>query len=130
MWYILILITYKVITIAFADFNILTVIILNMAFFILYFIIYYLMQNLYTVPVIGGARSSIVGWGTMLQARRSRVRVPKRWIFFSWPNPYSRTMALGSTQPLTDMSIGNLPGGKGQLVHKADNLTAIYEPIV
>jgi hypothetical protein len=29
------------------------------------------------------------------------------WIFFSWPNPSSRTMALGSTQPLTEMSTGN-----------------------
>jgi hypothetical protein len=28
-----------------------------------------------------GARSSGVGWGTMLQAGRSRVRVPMRWIF-------------------------------------------------
>jgi hypothetical protein len=25
--------------------------------------------------------SSVVGWGTMLQAGRSRVRVPMRWIF-------------------------------------------------
>jgi hypothetical protein len=33
--------------------------------------------------------------------------------FFSWPNPSSRTMALGSTQPLTEMSTRNLPGGKG-----------------
>jgi hypothetical protein len=30
-----------------------------------------------------GARGSVVGWGTMLQAGRSRVRVPMRWIFFS-----------------------------------------------
>jgi hypothetical protein len=29
------------------------------------------------------------------------------WIFFNWPNPSSRTMALGSTQPLTEMSTGN-----------------------
>jgi hypothetical protein len=28
-----------------------------------------------------GARGSVVGWGTMLQARRSRARVPMRWIF-------------------------------------------------
>jgi hypothetical protein len=28
-----------------------------------------------------GARGSVVGWGTMLQAGRSRVRVPMRWIF-------------------------------------------------
>jgi hypothetical protein len=39
-------------------------------------------------------------------------------------------MALESTQPLTDMSIGNLPGGKGLPARKADNITAICEPIV
>jgi hypothetical protein len=48
----------------------------------------------------------------MLQAGRSRVRVPMRWIFFfNLPNPSSHTMALGSTQPLTEMSTRNLPGG-------------------
>jgi hypothetical protein len=39
-------------------------------------------------------------------------------------------MALGSTQPLTEMSTRNLPGGKGRPARKADNLTAIFEPIV
>jgi hypothetical protein len=39
-------------------------------------------------------------------------------------------MALGSTQPLTEMSTRNIPGGKGRPVFKADNLTAICEPIV
>jgi hypothetical protein len=38
-------------------------------------------------------------------------------------------MALGSTQPLTEMSIRNLPGGKGRPARKADKLTAICEPI-
>jgi hypothetical protein len=38
-------------------------------------------------------------------------------------------MGLGSTQPLTEMSTRNLPGGKGRLARKADNLTAICEPI-
>jgi hypothetical protein len=33
--------------------------------------------------------------------------------FFNRPNPSSRTMALGSTQPLTERSTMNLPGGKG-----------------
>jgi hypothetical protein len=33
--------------------------------------------------------------------------------FFNWPNISSHTMALGSTQPLTEMSTTNLPGGKG-----------------
>jgi hypothetical protein len=31
--------------------------------------------------------------------------------FFNLPNPSTRTMALGSTQPLTEMSTRNLPGG-------------------
>jgi hypothetical protein len=39
-------------------------------------------------------------------------------------------MALGTTQPLTEMSTRNILGGKGRPVRKADNLTAIYEPIV
>jgi hypothetical protein len=39
-------------------------------------------------------------------------------------------MALGSTQPLTEMSTRNLPGGKGRPAPEADNLTAICEPIV
>jgi hypothetical protein len=47
-----------------------------------------------------------------------------------WPNPSSRTMVLGSTQPLTEMSTRNLPGGKGRPARKADNLTAVCEPIV
>jgi hypothetical protein len=39
-------------------------------------------------------------------------------------------MALGSTQTVTEMSTKNLPGGKGWPARKADNLTAICEPIV
>jgi hypothetical protein len=39
-------------------------------------------------------------------------------------------MALGLTQPLTEMSTKNLPGGKGQLMRRADNLTDICEPTV
>jgi hypothetical protein len=36
------------------------------------------------------------------------------WVigFFNWPNPSNRIMALGSTQPLTEMSARNLPEGK------------------
>jgi hypothetical protein len=49
--------------------------------------------------------SSIVGWDIMLQDRRLRVRVPIRSLnFFNLPNPSSRNMALGLTQPLTEMS--------------------------
>jgi hypothetical protein len=32
-------------------------------------------------------------------------------------------MALGSTQPLTEMSIKNLPAGKGRQAREADNFT-------
>jgi hypothetical protein len=39
-------------------------------------------------------------------------------------------MALESTQPLTEMTTGNFPGGKGRAARKADNLIAICDPIV
>jgi hypothetical protein len=32
-------------------------------------------------------------------------------------------MALGSAQPLTEMSTRNLPGSEGQVARKVDNLT-------
>jgi hypothetical protein len=48
--------------------------------------------------------------------------------FFNWPDPSSRTMALGSTRPLTEMSTKNILGGNGRPARKADNLTAIREP--
>jgi hypothetical protein len=39
-------------------------------------------------------------------------------------------MALGSIEPLTEMSTMNLDVGKGRPGRKADNLIAISEPIV
>jgi hypothetical protein len=67
----------------------------------------------------------------MLQAGRLRVRFPMRSLnFYNWIDPSSRNMALGSTQPLTKMSTRNLPAGKGLPTGKAENLTAICEPIV
>jgi hypothetical protein len=48
----------------------------------------------------------------MLQTGRSPVRVPDEVDFFNLPNPSSRTMALGSTQPLTEINTRNLPGGE------------------
>jgi hypothetical protein len=61
----------------------------------------------------------------MLKARRSRVRIPMKSLDFSID-----IMALGSTQPLREMSTTNHSGGQGGQVRKADNLTAICEPIV
>jgi hypothetical protein len=49
---------------------------------------------------------------------------------FNRPNPSSRIMVLGSTQPLTEISTRNLPGGKGRPAHKVGNPTAICQPIV
>jgi hypothetical protein len=37
------------------------------------------------------------------------------------PNPSNRIMALGFTQLVTEMSTGNLPGGKARPVRKAGN---------
>jgi hypothetical protein len=70
----------------------------------------------------------------MLQAGRSRVRFQMRSLnFFRLPNPSIRTMGLGSTEPLTEMSTRNLPGGGGGkrlAARKPNSLTAICEPIV
>jgi hypothetical protein len=44
------------------------------------------------------------------------------FFFFNLHNPSSRTMALGSTKPLTGMSTRNLPGSKKRPVRRADNL--------
>jgi hypothetical protein len=68
-----------------------------------------------------GTRGSVIGWGTMIQAGGSRVRFPRRSLdFFNWPNYFSRIKALGSTEPVTEMSTRNLPGGKGRPARKAD----------
>jgi hypothetical protein len=72
----------------------------------------------------------------MLQTGRSRDRVPMRWILSNLPNPSSRTMALGSTQPLTEMTTRNIKkkkkaGGKGrQPSRRDDNVAAICYPFV
>jgi hypothetical protein len=55
---------------------------------------------------------------------------PDEVAFFNLPDPSSRTMALSSIQCLTEMSARKLPGGKKRPTHKADNFTAVCEPIV
>jgi hypothetical protein len=77
------------------------------------------------VPMCTPTRGSVVGWGTMLQAGRSPVRVPDEVDFFYLPNPSSRTMALGLTQPLTEMSTRNLPGGGGKKNGRRIGLTTL-----
>jgi hypothetical protein len=51
--------------------------------------------------------------GTVLLAGRSRLRFAMSLFFFNLPNPTSRTMTLGSTQPLIEKSTRYLPGGWG-----------------
>ena len=36
-----------------------------------------------------------------------------RWCYWNFSNPSDRTIALGLTQPLTEMSTRNISGGKG-----------------
>jgi hypothetical protein len=48
----------------------------------------------------------------MPQSGRLPVRVPDEVDFFNLPNCSICIMALGSTQPLTEMSTRKLPGGK------------------
>jgi hypothetical protein len=50
--------------------------------------------------------------------------------FFNLPTPSSRTAALVSTQPLTEMSARSLPEDKGLEAGEAENLTVICELIV
>jgi hypothetical protein len=68
-------------------------------------------------------RYSVLGWDTVLQGKVAGL-IPDEVIeFFSWSNPSSLTMALGSTQLLTEMSTRNLLGCKRRLACKDDNLT-------
>jgi hypothetical protein len=48
-------------------------------------------------------------------------------VLFNLRNTSSSTMAVGSTQPLTEMEAGDLPEGKRWLARKADNFAAICE---
>jgi hypothetical protein len=66
----------------------------------------------------------------MLQVGRSPFRVPDEVDVFNLPNPSSRTMTPGSTQPLTKMSTRNLPGGKKRPARRAENLAAVCKPNV
>jgi len=58
-----------------------------------------------------GARSSAVGQGTAIQARRSRVRFPMVSLEFFVDSSSGRAMALGLTQPLTEINTRNICWG-------------------
>jgi hypothetical protein len=81
-----------------------------------------------------GARGSVVV--KALSYKPEGRGFHSRWgEFLNLPNPSGRTRPWGFTQPLTEMSIRGIKiimflGSKARLVRKADNLTALYEPIV
>jgi hypothetical protein len=78
-----------------------------------------------------GVRGSVGDWSVMLQASKVADFIPDAVTgVYNWLTPSSRTIALGSTQPLIETSTKNLPGVKRRPGHKAGNLTAICEPIV
>jgi hypothetical protein len=71
-----------------------------------------LLCNLYAISAIMQqfivVRSGAVGWGTELQAGRSWVRFTMVSLEYFIEG---RTMALGLTQPLTEMSTRNISWG-------------------
>jgi hypothetical protein len=63
----------------------------------------YVFNNIYIFRL--GARGGVVGWGTTLQTGKVAGSIPNGVTGnFQWHNPSGRTMALGSTQPVTEMS--------------------------
>jgi hypothetical protein len=66
----------------------------------------------------------------MLQAGRSPVQIPDELDFSIYLILPAALWTWGSTQPLTEVSTRNFPGGKERPACQADNLTATYEPNV
>jgi hypothetical protein len=75
--------------------------------------------TLYTARPLGPAKMfkqctysrGAVGWGTALQTGRLQVRFPMVSLEFFTDNPSGRTVALGCTQRLTEMSTRNISWG-------------------
>jgi hypothetical protein len=78
-------------------------------------------------PLLNGSKQAYLIEVTMLQGGMLKFRFPMRHLILNLPIPSSRTMAVGSTENLTDMNARNLCRNKAWLVRKADNLTATCE---
>jgi hypothetical protein len=73
-------------------------------------------------PFSTGARGGAVGWDTALQAGRSLIRSPVGFGGFFIDLILGRTMALGSTQSLTETNTRGISWGWWRPVRRADNL--------
>ena len=71
------------------------------------------------------------GTGGAVGCRKVAGSIPDGVIgIFHWHNPSGRTMALGSIQPLKEMSTRNISWGERGPVRKADNLNHPHVPNV
>jgi hypothetical protein len=83
-----------------------------------------LLSRQMTASVIFVARRSVVGWGTMLQAGRSRVPVPIRWKISVDVVLPAALRSWGWLNLCEKWVPGIFMGGKCRPAHKADSLTA------
>jgi hypothetical protein len=90
------------------------------------------LQRVYVVFSVPSAKYWHITFIRPWQLPSKSIAIHKSWIIplfdTIWPNPSSCIMALGSTQPLKEISTRNLPGGEGRPACEAENLTAICEP--
>jgi hypothetical protein len=77
-----------------------------------------------------GARGTVVGWGTILQAGRSWVRFLMRSLYFSIDLILPAALWSWDRLSLWQKWVpGIFLGGDGRPARKADSLTAVCEPI-
>jgi hypothetical protein len=84
--------------------------------------------NFHQFGEIHGSFIGVTRWGSWSRHCATNRRVAASITdgitgIFQWLNPSGRIVALGSTQPLTEMSTRNPSWGKRRPVLRADNLT-------
>jgi hypothetical protein len=77
---------------------------------IIFFVTFFGFKQYKCITSIKGARGSVVGWGTMLQAGRSRHQIPMRWIFSIYLIFLTALWPWGRLSLLTELSTRNILG--------------------